>query len=39
VNVVVGHAEKGQQYGVENFILENRDIRALVESRAVTEGC
>ncbi|HLX86183.1 MAG TPA: NAD-dependent epimerase/dehydratase family protein [Terriglobales bacterium] len=38
VNVVVGPAEKGQQYGIGSFILENRDIRALVESRAVTEG-
>ena len=38
VNVVVGHAEKRQQFGVGDFILENRDIRSLVESRAVSEG-
>ncbi len=37
VNVVVGHAEKGQEFGVGDFILENRDIRALVKSRAVPE--
>lgn len=37
VNVVVGHAEKGQESVVGDFILENRDIRAFVKSRAVTE--
>jgi len=37
VNVVVGHTEKGQEFVTGNVVLENRDIRALVKSRVVTE--
>jgi uncharacterized protein YbjT (DUF2867 family) len=37
VNVVVGHTEKGQEFVTEALVLENRDIRALVKSRVVTE--
>ena len=37
VNVVVGHTEKGQEFVTGDLVLENRDIRALVKSRVVTE--
>jgi uncharacterized protein YbjT (DUF2867 family) len=37
VNVVVGHTEKGQEFGIGDLVLENCDIRALVKSRVVTE--
>jgi uncharacterized protein YbjT (DUF2867 family) len=37
VNVVVGHPEEGQEFVTRGLVLENRDIRALVKSRAVTE--
>jgi len=37
LNVVVGHTGKGQDFVIEDLILENRDIRALVESRVVTD--
>jgi uncharacterized protein YbjT (DUF2867 family) len=37
VNVVVGHTEKGQEFVTGDLVLENRDIRALVNSRVVTE--
>jgi uncharacterized protein YbjT (DUF2867 family) len=37
VNVVVGHTEKGQESVTGDFVFENRDIRALVKSRVVTE--
>ena len=37
VNVVVGHTEKSQEFVAGNLVLENRDIRALVKSRVVTE--
>jgi uncharacterized protein YbjT (DUF2867 family) len=37
LNVVVGHTGKGQDLVIEDLILENRDIRALVESRVVTD--
>ena len=37
VNVVVGHTEQGQEFVTEDLVLENRDIRALVKSRVLTE--
>jgi uncharacterized protein YbjT (DUF2867 family) len=37
VNVAVGQTEKGQELAMGDFVLENRDIRALVKSRVVTE--
>jgi uncharacterized protein YbjT (DUF2867 family) len=37
VNVVVGRTEKGQEFVTGDLVLENRDIRALVKSRVVTE--
>jgi uncharacterized protein YbjT (DUF2867 family) len=37
VSVVVGHTQKGQEFVTGGLVLENRDIRALVKSRVVTE--
>ena len=37
VNVVVGRTEKGQEFVTGDLVLENRDIRALVKSRVITE--
>jgi uncharacterized protein YbjT (DUF2867 family) len=37
VNILVGHTEKGQEFVIGDLVLENRDIRALVKSRFVTE--
>jgi uncharacterized protein YbjT (DUF2867 family) len=37
VNVVVGRTEKSQEFVTADLVLENRDIRALVKSRVVTE--
>ena len=37
VNVVVGDTKKGQEFVTGDLVLENRDIRALVKSRVVTE--
>ena len=37
VNVVIGHTDKGQEFVTGDLVLENRDIRALIKSRVVTE--
>jgi len=37
VNAVVGHPDKGQEFVTGDLVLENRDIRALVKSRVLTE--
>jgi len=37
VNAVVGHPDKGQEFVTGDLVLENRDIRALVKSRVITE--